>query len=154
MKFQIGQAVKLTKEALDKWPKDNWDYNVGDFKIGFDGLPIYELIDMDCCIVGPYHEDWLEAVVPEVKLTRMEKRTAIFSNYPRYSIPQICMMWREAFSGASDSLTNERNQIILKFLRCCVETWETSIPPHELFDNAVIQLILATINEAAHFGIH
>lgn len=80
----------------------------------------------------------------KVKLTRMEKRSAIYGAYPNMSIPEICIWVHGSIQGSSDPLEKEALINCKKFLECCLDTWH---PASIKFDNCIKELISVTLNE-------
>ena len=64
----------------------------------------------------------------------------------------ICLETHMATTGASDMLDDEwmvRNRRVLEI---AVENWTPSSPRHLRFDNAVLELIKATLEEMESYG--
>ena len=80
-------------------------------------------------------------------MTRLEKRSFILGTYDngQITIPMVCMDLHTSHTGASDPLDYDLEERYIKYLKCCLATWEKSSQCH--FDFAIYQLIIATLAE-------
>jgi hypothetical protein len=81
------------------------------------------------------------------KLSRMEKRHAILPEYPDVSIPDICINFRQAMNGAADPPTTKNIIKTIRFLECCLATWDYSYILSKDFDDCVKRMIELTLIE-------
>lgn len=82
------------------------------------------------------------------KLTRLQKRALWLPSYGNgVGILQVCESLHGSTSGSSDPLKHGVEQHYVKFLECCLDTWDGPCGGSENFDLMVNGLICATLEE-------
>ncbi len=81
-------------------------------------------------------------MVPD-NLTRMQKRTKIWEEYPKRSLIQICQDVHDSLKGCSVIHYQPEELVMLReFLKVCLETWDQN---HcTCYDEAVRMLVTVT----------
>lgn len=69
------------------------------------------------------------------------------------TLPQICMELRMACNGSATPYRPEYVEKVVAMLKERLRTWEDSPPKYARFDNAVRELVAATIAEAAAYQL-
>ena len=87
-------------------------------------------------------------------MTRLQKRDKILgtdSGIP--GILDICISLRCGVNGSCDPLDKKEEKKYIKFLECCLKTWEPSVSPISIvFDGLVYALIKATLEEVKYYN--
>lgn len=85
----------------------------------------------------------------EKKLNRLQKRANVLELYGKsFDIFDVCDSVHGSITGSSDPLLTEELNKSIQFLQTCLDTWaETPWEETKEYDNAVKNLIIATINE-------
>ena len=82
------------------------------------------------------------------KAERDDLLTRRFSGVrPWFCITEFCFGLRNSVDGSAEPISKEQEQQDLSYLRLVLETWVPSTPHQERLDNAVKELVSATIEE-------
>ena len=66
----------------------------------------------------------------------------------KYTLPSLCLDLRMAYNGSADPFSEEEKCAALAYLKRRLAEWKPTVwPPSAKFDEAVRQLVIATIEE-------
>ncbi len=79
-----------------------------------------------------------------------ERQTFLNDNgkYVTIDLPEMCLVVHMYQTGSGPDLGSERYKHHLETLQIALDNWEEGRPDEKLFDDAVLNLIVATINES------
>jgi hypothetical protein len=77
-------------------------------------------------------------------LDAVEEQAALFGDM---DLPSICLALRAGVNGMADYMDVDQVKNGLKMLQMRLDTWESGFKGAERFDNAVKEMVIATIEE-------
>lgn len=81
----------------------------------------------------------------EARLQSLKEQERLFGQMT--TLPEICLAVRGAVNGAADPWPTEKVDETLVMLRSRLNTWQESSRTYTRVDNAVKEMVLATIEE-------